>query len=194
MLPKRLLVIDVETTGLEPGTDCVIQLASCVLGRKDLREEKFFSSYVRPQTHIQAYAEAIHGLSIEDLKDAPDISSVIRSFADYAPLDVIICGHNVAFDVAFLKAAYATVGFTYPFDYHTLDLWSIAFFVLAAQRVSLPEYNLTSLCELYGIKRSVKHDALEDVRLTAQVLRCLFSAIKGAELSSLSRFNFFKHL
>jgi len=193
MLPKRLLVIDVETTGLDPATDSLIQLASCVLSRKELREERSFSSYVRPETPIQPHAKAVHGLSNEDLTDAPAVGSVIRRFAEYAPSDAIICGHNVAFDVAFLKAAYKSVGLTYSFDYHTLDLWSIAFFVLGAQRIALPEYNLTNLCKLYGIRRSSKHDALEDVRATAQVLRHLFAAIKGEELNVLGQFNLFKH-
>lgn len=139
---------------------------------------------------MQEYAKAIHGMSYEELATAPTIDSVIAQFEKYAPSDAVISGHNVAFDVAFLKAAYSRTGFRYPFDYHTLDLWSVAFFVLSAQRIALPEYNLTSLCKLYGIKRNAKHDALEDVRATAQVLRHLFDTIKIEPLDVLAPYDF----
>ena len=183
MLARRLLVIDVETTGLEPSTDSVIQIASCVLSRKELHEEKWFSTYVRPDSPISPGARAIHGLTESDLVDAPPLSEAIRSFAEYAPQDSIICGHNVAFDVAFLRQSYRRVGLSYDFDYHTMDLWSIAFFILGAQSVNLPTYDLTALCRLYDIKRSTKHDAFEDVRATAAVLRHLFATIKEEHLN-----------
>jgi DNA polymerase III epsilon subunit family exonuclease len=179
MLAKRLLVLDVETTGLDPSTDSIIQIASCVLSRKDLREERSFCTYVKPTVPISSDATAVHGLRDNDLLGAPSLSEAMQSFIEYAPKDSIICGHNVAFDVSFLRMSYQRAGLEYEFDYHTLDLWSIAFFILGVQRISLPTYNLTALCSLYGINRGARHDALKDVRATAAVLRRLFEAVKG---------------
>lgn len=178
LLPKRLLVVDVETTGLDPSADCLVQIASCMLSRKDLREEAHFVTYVRPDSPISAEAQAVHGLTETDLASAPSLDRAVRAFAEYAHSDAILCGHNVSFDVAFLRNAYRRVGLQYPFDYHTVDLWSIAFFILAAQRTSLPSYDLNALCSHYGIKRGSRHDALEDVRASADILRHLFADIK----------------
>lgn len=118
---------------------------------------------------------------------APSLAEALRSFAEYAPQDAILCGHNVAFDVGFLRKSYGLVGIPYEFDYHTVDLWSIAFFMLGAQRIDLQTYNLTRLSSLYGIRRGARHDALEDVRATAAVLRHLFAAVKEEPLSVLGQ-------
>ena len=193
MLAKRLLVLDVETTGLDPSTDSLVQIASCVLSRKELREKGSFCSYVKPDSPISAEARSVHGLSEADLTSAPPLHRVIREFAEYAPAEAILCGHNVSFDVAFLQAAYRRVGLPYPFDYHTVDLWSIAFFILGAQRIALPSYDLTALCGLYGIKRGSKHDALQDVRVTAKILTHLFAAARAKNLNVLGQFDLFPH-
>jgi DNA polymerase-3 subunit epsilon len=190
-LAKRLLVIDLETTGLDPAVDSPVQLASCLLSRQELREEAHFCSYVRPESEMSVGAARIHGLSATTLARAPSLADVVADFADYAPTDAIVCGHNVGFDVAFLKMAYKRVGRPYPFDYHTLDLWSVAFFVLGAQGVSLPAYDLNSLCSLYSLKRGTKHDALEDVRATASVLRHLFATVKSETLNVTGQFDLF---
>lgn len=97
---------------------------------------------------------------------------------DYAPPDAILCGHNIAFDAAFLKAAYTSAGIRFPFDYHLLDVWSVSFFLLETQRIKLNPHNLTALCNLYGIPRGHKHDALEDVHATALILSRMFDAVR----------------
>ena len=135
-------------------------------------------TYVRPERPISATAQAIHGLSLHDLQMAPTVAEAIHAFDAYARPDAVLCGHNIAFDVAFLRAAYRSAGIAYPFDYHMLDVWSISFFILGTQRVHLRSHTLSALCELYGIARGQKHDALEDVRVTANILRRMFAAVR----------------
>lgn len=177
MLTKDLLIIDVETTGLDPESDSLVQLAALVLDHKTLEERDSFSMLVRPDSPISTSAQAIHGRSKKDLMHANGTCTVLKEFDHFAPRDALLSGHNVSFDIAFLKAGYARCGIYFPFDYHTVDIWSIAFFVLGAVGITLESYNLTQLSSFFGIQRSTNHDALEDVRISSQIIRYLFSTI-----------------
>ena len=192
LLTKRLLLIDVETTGVNPISDCIVQIASCVLSRGALHEEECFSSLVRPVSPISPEAEKIHGLTEHTLRDAPPLAEALKSFDSYAPHDAFLCGHNVSFDVAFLKEAYRRVGIPYSFDYHTIDIWSIAFFVLGSEGIELEAYNLDALCTLFGLARKKHHDALEDVHLSAAILRHLFAEVRQADLAVEAQANLFR--
>ncbi|MCY4485092.1 MAG: 3'-5' exonuclease [Spirochaetaceae bacterium] len=176
---KPILVVDVETTGLDPAKDTVVQIAACKLDGDARLDDPPFVTYVRPDTRISDTAEAVHGLKLTDLRTAPSIAEAIRAFNEYAPPDAILCGHNIAFDVAFLKAAYTSVGIGFPFDYHLLDVWSVSFFLLETQRIKLNPHNLSALCDLYGIPRGHKHDALEDVQATALILSRMFDTVRS---------------
>lgn len=189
MFPRKLLVLDVETTGLLPGRDTIIEIGACLLSEHDLVEKATFHSRVYTTSAISASALAAHGMSLADLKRAPEITEVVRKFSAFAPKDAIICGHNVGFDVAFLHAAYDQVGIAYDFDYHILDVWSIAFFVLGSRAVQLPKYNLTSLCSLFGIARNQKHNALQDARASAAILRHLVAVVQGSTLDVFGQFS-----
>ena len=182
LLSRPVIVVDVETTGTDPDKDAVVQIAACRLSGTGQLEDPPFMTYVRPTCQISAGAQAIHGLSMDDLQDAPSLDEAIQEFNTYAQPGAVLCGHNVAFDAAFLRAAYASAGVDYPFDYHILDVWSVAFFLLETQRINLRSLNLSVLCELYGIPRSSTHDALEDVRATASILRNMFAAVQEKRL------------
>jgi DNA polymerase III epsilon subunit family exonuclease len=185
MFKKPLLVIDVETTGLDPSHDSIIQLSACLLSRRDLGEELHFTSRIQPTTAVSDSARLIHGISDEELRDAPALPDVVRAFDAFVPHDVILCGHNVGFDVSFLRSAYERAGIQFAFDYHSLDIWSIAFFVLGAREVKLQNYSLNSLCSLFGIQRDRYHDALQDVRVSSMILRHLFKVVASAETPEL---------
>ena len=184
-ISRPILVVDVETTGLDPTKDTVVQIAACKLNGDTRLGDSSFVTYVKPGRSISTTAEAVHGLKLRDLSTAPSIAEAVRAFNEYAPQDAVLCGHNIAFDAAFLKAAYASAGINYPFDYHLLDVWSVSFFLLETQHIKLNPHNLTALCDLYGIPRRHKHDALEDVRATALILYRMFAAVRGRPLDVL---------
>lgn len=188
-LPKSLIVLDVETTGLLPGQDAILELAGCLLSDTDLEEKSFFQSRVYTNKVITEGAHKTHGLTLDDVENAPALPEVVAAFAGFAPPGAILCGHNVSFDVGFLQAAYSTAGRVYPFDYHALDVWSLAFFVLGARGVQLPSYSLTSLCSVFGIAREPHHGALQDARASAAILRHLVAVIQGEGLDALGQFS-----
>ena len=128
-------------------------------------------------------AQRVHGLSEDDFRGAPPLSWGIDKLEQLAdPQDVVLCGHNISFDTSFLKAAYKRVDRPYPYDYHTVDLWSVAFFVFSADGLKPKDYRLDTLAGLYGAKRDRHHDALQDVRLTAAILRYLYRTACESEI------------
>jgi DNA polymerase III epsilon subunit family exonuclease len=179
MLIKDILIIDVETTGIDPISDTLVQLAALILDKKTLDICHEFSMFIRPETTISENAKATHGLDEKTLRHAEDSCTVLQKFQNFAPPTVLLAGHNVSFDVNFLKNAYARCNLSFPFDYHTIDIWSIAFFILGASGVKLETYSLSVLAKYFGISRREKHDALEDVCVSARILKYLFELIDG---------------
>jgi DNA polymerase III epsilon subunit family exonuclease len=182
--------LDVETTGLSPQNDAIIELAACVVDQESLEERRTFHSRIFSEKRVAPSAFRVHGIASSDLVDEPQVMQVVAKFDTFAPKDSILCGHNVAFDVAFLKATYERTGLPFGFDYHLLDIWSVAFFVLGARAKKLPSYNLTALCSLFGIERDPSHNALQDVRASAAILRHLYSAARGNDMEVLGQFTF----
>lgn len=99
----RRIVLDTETTGLEPEQGHRIIEIAC-LELVDRRPTgRHFHRYVNPEREIDAAATLVHGLTLEDLAGKPrfaDIAEELLEFVDGAELLI----HNAAFDVAFLNA------------------------------------------------------------------------------------------
>src|SRR5690349_5531876 len=98
MAQTKLVVIDVETTGLQPERDSIVELAASILSADDLEEHAVFQSRIFTDVAISEQAHAVHGLSSNDLIKEPSLASVLREFAAFVPANCILCGHNVAFD------------------------------------------------------------------------------------------------
>jgi DNA polymerase III epsilon subunit family exonuclease len=175
----HLLVLDVETTGLDVASNSIVQIGASLLDRTSLREEAIFETFVKPTTPMTPQAFGVHGIKDEDLAAAPSVAEALTALAAFVPKHALLCGHNVSFDAGFIKAACTQNNIAYPFHYHSLDTWSVAFFVLGARGVALESYKLDALCAHYNIPKAAKHDALGDVRATAEVLRNLSKSIPG---------------
>lgn len=184
---SKLLLIDVETTGLDPQGDSIIEIAACILTPETFKEEGFFVSRIRAETPITPGAAKVHGLTAQALLHEPPLTEVMRRFALFAPYGATLCGHNIAFDAGFLRAAYAKAGTSYDFDYHLLDIWSIATFVLSNKGVTLDTYSLNSLCAVFGVERGPHHNALQDIQASAAILRHLAEVTRGRDMEALGQ-------
>ena len=92
-------VIDVETTGLKPAKDRIVEVSA-------IRFDKWepvgrFSTLINPEMHIPDDAARIHGITDEDVADAPVIEDVIESLSAFVGPATVV-GHNVKFDLQFL--------------------------------------------------------------------------------------------
>ncbi len=164
----RQIVLDTETTGLEPGLGhrvieigCVELVNRRVTGRR-------FHRYLNPERDIDEGALAVHGLARSDLEREPrfaEIAEELLGFLNGAELVI----HNAAFDVAFLDAELARL----PGESRTVGVLCRVLDSLALAREMHPgqRNSLDALCKRYGVDNSRRelHGALLDAQLLAEV-------------------------
>lgn len=175
----RFAVLDFETTGSQPN-DEIIQIGLVILGH-DLKIEHEYHTLVRPTVPIPEFISQLTGITEEDVKDAPDIDDAMTGLV---PLlgDVVLVGHNVAFDYQFLCRALEQTGYL-PFTGRILDTIEL----LRILFPSLPSFQLGSVSHEMGIVHDRPHQADSDARATADIfIRCL-EAIDQLPLLTLQR-------
>ncbi|HEX6829341.1 MAG TPA: DNA polymerase III subunit epsilon, partial [Burkholderiales bacterium] len=163
----RQIVLDTETTGLEPSRGHrVIELAAVEI--RDRRvTESMFHRYLNPERESDAAALQVHGISNEFLLDKPRFREVAREFLDFiAGAELII--HNAEFDVGFLdhELAQAELQPLRSYCAGVTDTLRMAKDIRPGKRNSLD-----ALCEFYKVDNSGRtlHGALLDARLLADV-------------------------
>jgi DNA polymerase-3 subunit epsilon len=164
----RQIVLDTETTGLEPELDHRIIEIGCVELMNRRPTGRTFHKYLNPERDIDEGALSVHGISRADLEGKPrfvDIVDELRAFISGAELVI----HNAAFDVAFLDAEFArlsSVTLTVASLCRVLDTLALARGMHPGQRNSLD-----ALCKRYSVDNSRRelHGALLDARILADV-------------------------
>jgi len=162
----RRIVLDTETTGLEPEAGHrVIELACLELQGRRLTG-RHFHRYVNPERAIDAAASQVHGLTDEDLADKPRFADIADEFVEFVEGAELLI-HNAPFDVAFLDAELALLGRP------PLATFCAVSDTLAMARELHPgkKNSLDALCERYAVDHSRRtlHGALLDAQLLADV-------------------------
>jgi DNA polymerase-3 subunit epsilon len=163
----RQIVLDTETTGLNPRSgDRIIEIGCVELVHRRLTGNNFHR-YINPERDSEEGALAVHGLTTEFLRDKPKFADIAAEFRDYLNgAEVII--HNAPFDVGFIDAEFRRLEIP-PFSQHisnVIDTLAQAKEIHPGKRNSLD-----SLCERYGISNAHRtlHGALLDAELLAEV-------------------------
>ncbi|MGH7117927.1 MAG: DNA polymerase III subunit epsilon [Acetobacteraceae bacterium] len=161
----RCVLLDTETTGLDPLLGHrVIEIAAIEL-QNDLPSAAFFHRFVNPHRPVPAEATAINGIADADLAEAPDFASIAPELLGFLGNDPIIA-HNAPFDFSFLDAEFSRI------DIPLLDrARMIDSLALAKQRFPGLPNSLDALCRRFAIDLSERstHNALLDCRLLAAV-------------------------
>jgi DNA polymerase-3 subunit epsilon len=161
----REIVLDTETTGLDPNDGHRIVEIGCVELVNHLPTGRVYHQYLDPERDMPAEAEAVHGLSRAFLSDKPRFAEVAEAFARFIG-DATLVIHNASFDMGFLNAEFARHGMaTLPMR-RALD--TVA---LARKKHPGASASLDALCRRYGVDNSgrEKHGALLDAELLAEV-------------------------
>lgn len=170
----REIVLDTETTGLEPGEGHrVVEIGALELVNH-LPSGRVFHSYVNPERDMPADALKVHGLTTAFLADQPVFAEVAAAFVEFldydrdanlAPAKLVI--HNASFDLAFLNSELERLG-QGPLDRGrgVVDTLHIA-----RQRFPGAPNSLDALCRRFAVDASArtKHGALLDTELLAEV-------------------------
>lgn len=170
-------VVDVETTGLDPAWGHRLCEIAIVLWQGG-REREAFTQRVNPERPIDPDAQAVHGISDEELQDAPrfaEIAPIVRDYLEHA----IIVGHNVLFDVGFLAAEWRRLRWPPP------EAIFVDTLALARDWLRLGSNRLTSVADALGIPTAGAHSALGDARITAQVLHALIRVLNNYDVYTL---------
>ena len=97
------VVFDLETTGLSPEMDAIIEISAIKVKKGNVEDE--FSTLVNPQRRIPAAASRVNGITDKMVADAPVLKEVIEDFLSFIGSEVLV-GHNIhSFDMKFLNHA-----------------------------------------------------------------------------------------
>ncbi|WP_027817275.1 DNA polymerase III subunit epsilon [Paraburkholderia bannensis] len=163
----RQIILDTETTGLNPRTgDRIIEIGCVELLNRRLTGNNLHF-YVNPERDSDPGALAVHGLTTEFLSDKPKFAEVADQILDFVTgADIII--HNAPFDIGFLDAELAMLGKP-SFKEHCGEV--IDTLVQAKQIFPGKRNSLDALCDRFGISNAHRtlHGALLDSELLAEV-------------------------
>ncbi len=187
MFNKDLLVLDIEATGIDVTKHEIIQLAGVLLDKKTLTEKQSFSSFVRPKKWSKRSpdAMAVNAISWEQLKNAPELKTVLKNFTKTFGKSAIPTTYGGNLDIIFLPAAYRQSKMRYPFDYHTFNMWPLFYTYMALHkqlknRKRFVGFSLEDIGDYLKVPRMPgRHDALGDCRYEAEVLRALVKKLKA---------------
>jgi DNA polymerase-3 subunit epsilon len=168
----REIVLDTETTGLDPLRGDRLVEIGCVEILNRMPTGQTFHRHLNPEREISAEAFAVHGLSTEFLADKPLFYHVVEDFLDFigdAPLVI----HNALFDIAFINAELERIQRP-PIGRDRL----VDTLLLARRKHPGVSNKLDDLCSRYAIdnSRRTKHGALLDAELLAEVYIDLIEA------------------
>jgi ATP-dependent DNA helicase DinG len=148
-----IAALDIETTGLDPKKDSIIEIGICLFDGS--RVEKEWSKLVNPQCHIPEFIYDLTGISDNMVRKAPVIHDVLDEVAAFIGSNPIL-GHNIRFDLSFFEKFYLFSNNT------SIDTYEMAAVLLP----SAIRYNLGSLARELNLLQSIQHRALEDARTT----------------------------
>ncbi|MEQ8652725.1 MAG: DNA polymerase III subunit epsilon [Kiloniellales bacterium] len=161
----REIVLDTETTGLDPASGHRIVEVAGIEMINHLPTGETFRRYINPERDMPEEAERIHGLSETFLADKPVFAAVAQELADFLG-DATLVIHNASFDMKFLNAEFKKVGFpTLPAS-RAIDTVE-----MARKRFPGAQASLDALCRRFAIDNSARtyHGALLDCELLAEV-------------------------
>src|SRR6202795_317472 len=168
----REIVLDTETTGLDPLRGDRLVEIGCIEIFNRMPTGQTFHRHLNPERDIPAEALAVHGLSSEFLADKPLFAHVVEQFLEFigdAPLVI----HNASFDIAFINAELDRVKLPPIARERLVDT-----LLLARRQHPGVSKQLDDLCSRYAIdnSRRTKHGALLDAELLAEIYIDLIGA------------------
>lgn len=166
-------VVDVETTGLSARNERVIEIALVKVDNLKIVEK--FSTLINPQRQIPSFISMLTGITNSDVKNAPLFHQIYPVLLEKTESSVL-CGHNLQFDLSFLRNEVQLIGEDFN-PSHTLCTLKLARKLFP----HLKSRSLTPLAYHLNIKNKNSHRALGDAETTAKVLIKLLKQLKENE-------------
>ena len=174
------VVIDTETTGLDPRKAWIVEIAAVQLVAGRLRPKAVFRQLIRPGEPIPNVAIGIHGIDDAVVADAPTFADVWRELSNFIGGAVVI-GHALGFDLAVLKRECERAGIDWVRP-RTLDTRLLA----EVAEPDLAGYSLDNLAAWLGVDITDRHSALGDALACARIFLALLPKLREGGIRTLA--------
>lgn len=154
------VVIDLETTGLYPEHDKIIEIGAV---KWDGIKETFYNALVNPHETIPPVISRLTGITDDMLKEGKDIQSALQELRDFIGNNILV-GYNLSFDMDFLNTALHKCGMK-GISNDIVDVLK----TVKREKLFQENYKLQTTLKSYGISGTVPHRALEDAKLIFQL-------------------------
>jgi DNA polymerase-3 subunit epsilon len=169
----RFVVLDTETTGLDPRKDRIITIGAVAVRNGDIELGDRFEALLKVSHNTSAVT--VHGITREQSLDGLDEADALQQFREYLR-DGVIVGHHIGHDVQTLNAGYERhFGFTLP--NRSLDTMDLTLHLeqdgAFAGSEQIRSFSLDALCGMFHVIPHDRHTAAGDAFLTARVFQRL---------------------
>ncbi len=171
---ETLVALDLETTGLNPRSDRIIDVGAVKFRGDEVIGE--FRSLVNPRSKLSDFIVSLTGISQSDVDGAPDWNAVRDGLQDFIG-GARLVGHNVEFDVGFLRS-------------HRIRVEKLSYDTEQMARVALPsgpEFGLVRLAQRFGVVHDDPHRALSDALASRDLFLILLARFEAMPVAALAR-------
>lgn len=169
---KNYVVLDLETTGLDRENDDIIEIGLVFIENRSIVSS--CSTLVNPGRHIPSYISEINHITDLDVEGKPRIEEIIKKIWNKIDGNIVV-GHNVTFDLSFIKREAEKAALSGNVRYVNTVSVSKAFIK------DLPNYKLETLTNYLGIAERQEHRAESDAMMTNRVLSACLSIAEEAD-------------
>lgn len=172
------IVVDLETTGLEPNLDSIIEIAAVKVLNGQIVDE--MTHLVNPHIFIPQETTDITGITTDMLKDSPLFADVVDEYLGWFAEGGVFVAHNVDFDRNFFNAHLRRMQRT-----ELVNPYLCTFKLAKTVHPNLPRYGLGMLSETFNVQLPQAHRAIHDARATAELLIKFMGTLQGGGLRQL---------
>lgn len=175
------VVFDLETTGLSPVNDSVIEFGAVKIKNREVTDR--FSAFVNPQVPIPFVIEQLTGINDSMVENAETIDKVLPQFLDFCK-DAVLVAHNAGFDTGFIKEKAKTV-LNLKYERTVVD-------TVGLSRALLPQlgkFTLDHVAKVLGIPPFNHHRAVDDAEACADIFKALIAKLENRGLKNLDEIN-----
>ena len=179
-IDSEYVVFDIETTGLSPRFNKIIEIGAVKI--KDGKIAETFSQFVNPEVPIPYSITKLTSINDSMVLDSPTIEEVLPEFFEFIG-DAILVAHNASFDTGFIKEFALRQG--HSFDYTIVDTMTLAHILIP----ELGKYTLDRLCKQFNVSLENHHRACDDAYATAEIFIKMLEMIHEKDIHSIADLN-----